>query len=152
MSNKQEKKKKSPPEKRLATQPLQLLRGLSVTGPNPARRCFCCCSANDPPVELITDPGNDCGPCPIIAADNNPFCLAFGFNGDNAGRPVPAPVPVKGAGSAPATRRRIEGPPTAPAPLSPSFDDEGSVVLLSNPAKGRLSVPRACRRAFSCFA
>jgi len=131
----------------------QPFRGLNVTG-NPDRRCFCCCIANDTPVGPIAEPERDCIPCPIIAVDNNPFCRALGFNGDNAGRAdTPAPTPVGGVGSAPAARRRMDGPDAAPLPLlSATFEDEGSTVLLSNPVKGRLSAPRACRRAFSCLA
>lgn len=153
----EKKKEKKISQKTTKTPPRspQPFRGLNVGTGNPGRRCFCCCIANDTPGGLITDPENGCDPCPIIAVDNNPFCLALGFNGDNASRPdTPACAPVGGVGSAPVTRRRMEGPDADAVPLPPSvsFDDDGSAVLVSNPAKGRLSAPRACRRAFSCFA
>jgi hypothetical protein len=114
-----------------STQPL---RGPSTN----ARRCFCCIASEPPGGPAVG--GNGCGIWLINVEASKPVCLALGLRGERAGR-------AGGGVGSPVTRRRIGGwLPSA------SRDEEDSADLESKPEKGRLSVPRACRRAFSCFA
>jgi hypothetical protein len=82
----------------------------------------------------------------VAAVENNPFCLALRFNGDNASHPnTPTCAPVRGVGSAPLTCSHMEGSEADTFPLLPSasIDSDGSAILVSNLVKGRLSALRA---------
>jgi hypothetical protein len=112
----------------------QPLRGPSTS----ACRCFCCI-ASDPPGGPTVG-GDGCGIWFINVQASKLVCLALGLRGGRAGR-------AGGGVGSPVTRHRIGGW----LPFA-SRDEEGSADLELKPEKGRWSVPRACRRAFSCFA
>lgn len=114
------------------------------------RRCFCAAcivELNGPPVcvdsaDAKSPPGEP---------------LARGFSGDSTPDPERVGKPgFMGIGISPVTFRRTGGriEDDAPVPwvrLTPGEVSLG-LSLSENPENGVVSVPRACRRAFSCFA
>jgi len=78
---------------------------------------------------------------------NAPGTLALGFRGDNALALDGAGCEAGILGTSPVTRLRIGGRPGVDLPFSKSL-----IFSSGKPSIGDESFPKACLRAFSCFA
>lgn len=98
--------------------------------------CFpCACPGN---VGLV-------GGCAFARLDASNPLRAFGFSGEST--PL---VREGGRAGSPVTLRRIGGRSAGVDVATGGGGFAGGRSLIENPAKGVVSVPSACRRAFSC--